>query len=143
MDKKNRFILNSILGMIIPASQDSEMPCARDVGFFDYLIDEGLIPLIEDGLNKIEYESKKQYDIEYNNLQDSDQKQLIDDLRRTSNEYFNLLTTHVMNCYYQHDSVLKKIGIEQNTPFPHGFYLSEWDISLLEPVYERGKCYRD
>ena len=143
MDKEKKCILNSILKMIIPPSNDGEMPCATDVDFIDYLLYENLTPWIEDGLKKIENESKKQYDCEYNNLQDSEQKQLIDNLRRTLNEYFSVLTTHVINCYYQHDIVLEKIGIEQTPPFPKGFHLSEWDISLLEPVYERGKRYRN
>ena len=86
---------------------------------------------------------ENQYECEYNYLKDCEQKKLIDNLRRTLKEFFGDLTTHVINCYYQHDSVLEKIGIENTPPFPKGFNLPEWDISLLEPVYERGKLYRD
>jgi len=143
MDKEKKNILNSILKMIIPASKDGEMPCATDVDFFDYLLHENLIPWIEEGLIKIENESKKQYEREYKYLKDCEQKKLIDNLKRTLKEFFGDLTTHVINCYYQHDSVLEKIGIENTPPFPKGFNLPEWDISLLEPVYERGKLYRD
>jgi hypothetical protein len=129
--------------MIIPASNDGEMPCATELDFMDYLQHGNLIPWIEDGIIIIDNESKKQFDCEYNNLQDSEQKQLIYNLKRNLNEYFSVLTTHVINCYYQHDIVLSKIGVEHNPPFPKGSHVSEWDITLLEPVFIRGKLYRD
>ena len=143
MDEEKTYILNSILKMIIPASYDGKMPCATEMDFIGYLSYEDLTSWLVEGLIKIEYESNTQYNCGYIKLQDSEQKQLIDILRHKFNRFFSDLTTHVINCYYQHDIVLKNIGIEHSPPFPAGFHLEEWDITLLEPVYERGKLYRD
>ena len=52
-------------------------------------------------------------------------------------------TSQVDRTYYQHDDVLKAIGLEAPPPFPKGYELEEGDILLLEPVYYRGKIYRD
>ena len=35
------------------------------------------------------------------------------------------------------------IGLEARPPFPQGYLLEEGDLTLLEPVYLRGKIYRD
>lgn len=142
MDEQETYILNSILKMIIPPSNDGEMPCATDVDFVAYLTCEDLTSWIVDGLTKIEYESKKQYGCGFLKLKEFEKKQLIDILRTKFKEFFSNLTTHVINCYYQNDKVLKNIGIEHSPPFPGGFFIEEWDYNLLEPVFERGKIYR-
>ena len=51
-------------------------------------------------------------------------------------------TSQVDRTYYQHDDVLKAIGLEA-PPFPKGYEVEEGDILLLESVYYRGKIYRD
>ena len=52
-------------------------------------------------------------------------------------------TSQVDRAYYQHDDVLKAIGLEARPPFPKGYEVEEGDILLLESVYYRGKIYRD
>ena len=142
MDKQETYILNSILKMIIPPSDDGEMPCATDVDFVSYLSNEDLTSWMVDGLAKIENESNELYGCRYTKLQEFEQKKLIDILRTKLKIFFIDLTTHVINCYYQNDRVLKNIGIEHSPPFPAGFLIEEWDFNLLEPVFERGKIYR-
>ena len=143
MDKNQTYILNSILKMIIPASTDGKMPCATTVGFCEYLSYTNITSWIIDGLKKIENESLLLFNCKYKKLKYSEQKRVIETMRIKFKPFFNDLTTHVINCYYQHDSVLKNIGIDHPSPFPAGYLLEEWDINLLEPVFNRGKIYRD
>jgi len=44
--------------------------------------------------------------------------------------------------YYGHPGVLSAIGEEARAPFPDGHSVVEGDLTLLEPVVERGTVYR-
>ena len=135
--------LNEILNLIIPPSEDGKMPGAADVGFLTYLQIENNTQWIQEGLIKIVEESHNKYEHEFSALSSSIQTQLINDLKRKFRQFFNHLTILVMQCYYQHDDVLVAIGLEGRPPFPEGYNLLEGDLILLEPVYLRGKAYRE
>jgi hypothetical protein len=49
-----------------------------------------------------------------------------------------LLTSH-----YQRADVLQGLGLDNRAPFPHGNLVKQSDLSMLEPVYERGPIYRE
>ena len=49
----------------------------------------------------------------------------------------------VAQCYYRDDRVMQALGMEARSPFPQGFEVEEGDWSLLDPVKQRGKLYRD
>jgi len=132
-----------LLNLFIPPSEDGKMPGAADVGFLAYIHNENILPWIKEGLINIIEESHNKYGQEFLSLSGSEQTELIDKLRRKSLQFFNRFTTQVLQCYYQHDDVLEAIGLEARPPFPQGYLLEEGDLTLLEPVYLRGKIYRD
>ena len=115
---------------------------AADVGFLAYIHNENILPWIKEGLINIIEESHNKYDQELSSLSGSEQTQFIDKLRRRFLQFFNRLTTQVIQCYYQHDDVLESIGLEARPPFSQGDLSEERDLTLLEPVCLRGKIYR-
>ena len=143
LNEEQERTLIALLNLIIPPSEDGKMPGAADVGFFAYMHKLSLLQWIREGLLSIVEESQNQYGQEFSALSGSEQTQLIDGLRRRHFRFFGSLTTEVIQCYYQHDQVLKLIGLEARAPFPEGYLVDEGDLTLLEPVYERGKLYRD
>ena len=143
LDVEQERTLMAIVNLIIPPSEDGKMPSAADVGFLAYMYNENFLPWIREGLIVIIEESQNKYGQEFSALSSSEQTRLIDKLRRRLLQFFNRLTTRVIQCYYQHDEVLEAIGLEARSPFPKGYLLEEGDLTLLEPVYERGKIYRD
>jgi len=143
LSEEQKRTLMKILNMIIPPSEDGKMPGAADIGFLTYIHNENLLPWIHEGLISIAEESHKNYGQEFSALSGFEQAQLIEKLRRKFLQFFNRLTTQVIQCYYQHDDVLVAIGFEARPPFPKGYLLEEGDLTLLEPVYLRGKIYRD
>lgn len=48
-----------------------------------------------------------------------------------------LLTSH-----YQRADVLQGLGLDSRAPFPQGNLVKQADLSMLEPVYDRGPIYR-
>ena len=143
LDEEQEQTLIAILNLIIPPSEDGKMPGAADIGFLAYIHNENILPWIREGLINIIEESHNKYEHEFSALSSSIQTQLIDDLKRKFLQFFNRLTTLVIQCYYQQDDVLEAIGLEARPPFPQGYLLEEGDLTLLEPVYLRGKIYRD
>ena len=143
LDKEQKRTLIALLNLIIPASEDGKMPGANDVGFLSYINNENVLSFIKEGLIRIIDESHNHYDQEFSALSDVQQSEIVNGLKRELFRFFKNLTTHVVQCYYQHDDVLKAIGLEARPPFPKGYEVEEGDILLLESVYYRGKIYRD
>jgi hypothetical protein len=143
LDVEQERTLMAIVNLIIPPSEDGKMPSAADVGFLAYMYNENFLPWIREGLIVIIEESQNKYGQEFSALSSSEQTRLIDKLRRRLLQFFNRLTTRVIQCYYQHDEVLEAIGLEARPPFPEGYLLEEGDLTLLEPVFLRGKIYRN
>ena len=143
LDEEQERTLNVLLNLFIPPSEDGKIPGAADVGFLAYIHNENSLLWIREGLINIIEESHNKYGQELSSLSGFEQTQFIDKMRWRFLQFFNRLTTQVIQCYYQHDDVLEAIGLEARPPFPHGYLLEEGDLTLLEPVYLRGKIYRD
>ena len=143
LNEKQEKTLMALLNLIIPPSKDGRLPGAADIDFLTYIHNEKLYPLIQNVLINVIEESHGEYDQDFSALSAYHQLHLTDQLRRRHNRFFTLLVTHIVRCYYQHDKVLEAIGLEARPPFPDGYRLEEGDLTLLEPVYKRGKIYRD
>lgn len=135
--------LMALLNLIIPPSEDGKMPGAADVDFLNYLHKEGLLPSINEEILFINKVSHEVYNQEFSALVESKQKQLIDKLPNKLSKFLTWLTSQVIYCYYQDHKVLRAIGLAARPLFPEGHFLKEGDLALLEPVYERGKFYKD
>ncbi len=64
-------------------------------------------------------------------------------LSKAKNPQVGALVGIVVQCYYRDDRVLRAIEMEPRAPHPAGYDLEQGDWSLLEPVRQRGKIYRD
>ena len=53
------------------------------------------------------------------------------------------LLSILVQCYYRDDRVMRSLGMEPRAPFPQGFEVEQGDWSLLDPVKQRGRIYRD
>lgn len=143
LNEEQKRTLNALVNLIIPPSEDGKMPGAADVCFLADIGSNKSLHWIQEGLFSIVEESHKNYGKEFSMLKSSDQALLIDRFKRSFIQIFNRLTTQIIQCYYQDDDVLEALGLEARPPFPNGYSLKEVDLTLLEPVYLRGKIYRD
>jgi hypothetical protein len=53
------------------------------------------------------------------------------------------LSRVILQCYYRDDRVVRSLGLEARPPFPKGHTLEQGDWSLLDPVRNRAKLWRD
>jgi hypothetical protein len=49
----------------------------------------------------------------------------------------------VLQCYYRDDRVMRALGVEARAPYPAGRVLEQGDWSLLDPVRDRPRMWRD
>jgi hypothetical protein len=141
-DQKNT--LDTLLKLVIPASEDGKMPSAAEVSFLEYLVDSepGFIPQLKQCLDAIIDAADPARDTPFSELDGPEQEALVNTLRRSQGELFNLFTNLVLSCYYQHDRVMIGIGLEPRPPFPKGHQVEGGDLSLLGPVKQRGEFWR-
>lgn len=73
----------------------------------------------------------------------TDQAALLARLRTERPGLFAAIESVVARAYYRDPRVLASIGMEDRPPFPKGYQVDQGDWSLLDPVRQRGKIYRD
>ncbi len=144
LNEGQKTILDALLDLMIPASEDGKMPGAREVGFPEYMVrnDAELVPELEQGLDMIIDATHADQGKSFFDLATSEQEILIGKFRNSQGEFLHLLTSLVMSCYYQDDRVITAIGLEARPPFPKGNEVDPGDFSLLEPVRQRGEIWR-
>ena len=55
---------------------------------------------------------------------------------------FDKFLEKLLDCYYTNDKVLVGLGLELRPPFPDGNDIETGDLSLLNPVIQRGNFLR-
>jgi len=141
LSEKQRLTLSSLLDVIIPGSDDGRMPSAGELDFVEYVCEWApeILPTIVEGLNALEELCASSF----NTLAAVERQSLVKELSRLQPVVFDKLHSHTLSCYYQDERVLAGLGLEPGPPFPRGNTIEPGDLSLLDPVRERPKFYRE
>jgi hypothetical protein len=128
--------LRTVAAMIIPASDEYEVPGADDPAIqADMLATMGrdamLVRAALDQLARLASKPLAELDAERRDA-------IAKEFRATGGAAAATLVRVVLQCYYRDDRVLRSLGIELRAPFPKGHVLPEGDWSLLDPVKARG-----
>lgn len=134
--------LAALLDLLIPPSDDGRMPGAGEMDFIGYLLQEAddLIPGFVQELHMLGEASRDRQGREFAELVTQDKNNLLDELRAGRSMP---LQNHMLACYYTDDAVMQALGLEPRPPYPQGHQVEPGDLSLLEPVRQRGKLYRE
>ena len=134
--------LTLLLDSIIPASELLGLPSAAKIDFLSFIDRRGLFNQANELLQKINHLSTEEYSLRFHLL---DAPQTLHIIGLIKGKHYRLLyefVTYVVHCYYQQADILSALGLNK-TCFPDGNCLNVGDLGLLEPVYERGKIYRE
>ncbi|MFK7966519.1 MAG: gluconate 2-dehydrogenase subunit 3 family protein [Burkholderiaceae bacterium] len=146
--------LNALLDMMIPASADGQMPAASTLGLFDdasgFAKDTQTkdaqtkddLRVLTAGLDATNMAANSQFGKPLGRLDAAQAKTVVDELRVSSAAFFELLTQHTVARYYEHERVLKALGVEPTAPWPRGHSVEDGDWSLLDSVKDRAPIYR-
>jgi hypothetical protein len=136
-----RRALRCVAGMMIPASAEYDVPGADDEQIFaDIVRSAGRdTAAIARALGDLEARAGSSVA----DLDPARRESAAGAWRAAASPDFILLQRLVLQCYYRDDRVMLSLGMEPRPPFPKGHAVEQGDWSLLEPVRQRAKMWRD
>ena len=129
-DEQDR--LREIVAMIVPASEQYDMPGADDPAIFAEIVVAAAAQVGETRAAIAAVDA----------LGDLAAAALGAALQKSSPEAAGHLQAITTQCYYRDPRVLEAIGVEARPPFPRGYKVEQGDFSLLDPVRARGPVWR-
>jgi hypothetical protein len=132
--------LRVIAGMIVPASEEFDVPGADDPAIqADILATLGRdAALVGEALNQL----ARLAGAPLAGLDAARRDAVAAELRATGGSAVATLSRVVLQCYYRDDRVLRSLGLEARAPYPLGHVLEDGDWSLLDPVRARPPFWR-
>ena len=132
--------LRTVAAMIVPASDEYEVPGADDPAIQADMLatlgrDTALVAQALDHLARLAGEPLAELDA-------GKRDAVAQEFRATGGAAAATLVRVVLQCYYRDDRVLRSLGLELRAPFPKGYTLQEGDWSLLDPVKTRPATLR-
>lgn len=133
--------LRTVAAMIVPASDEYEVPGADDPAIQADMLatlgrDTMLVAQALDHLARLAGKPLAELDA-------ARRDEVATKFRATGGVAAATLVRVVLQCYYRDDRVLRSLGLELRAPFPKGYPLEQGDWALLDPVKARsGKLRR-
>lgn len=135
--------LQAIVEVVLPGDSELGMPSAAAIGYEDYLSRYRLQDVSDSFVVMLESVCQQRYGRAFVDL-DLEQKLLsINACKLINVRVFSAFVSHLFKAYYTSPEVLMRIGAGSVPPFPSGNPLENDDWGILEPVFNRGKIYRD
>ena len=121
-----------------------EKPSAADVAAFEYIAERNPASFDEIGrqLDELDERAISIYAKQYTELTREKQDATLNDLREQDPRFLLGLALQAVECYYLDSRVMKAIGLPPRAPYPDGYSVHRGDLTLLDPVRERGQIWR-
>ncbi len=132
--------LRALAGIIIPASDEFDVPGADDPAIQADMLatlgrDAAPVRVALDALAQIAGAPLA-------SLDPARREAAALELRARGGPAVAALTRIVLQCYYRDDRVVRSLGLEPRAPYPKGHVLEDGDWSLLDPVRARPPFWR-
>lgn len=141
LNASQQAVLDALLNLIIPPSEDGTLPGAADIHLVPFFVDAE--PAYIDELSQELEGVIAALPPTFTTMSFDEQEALVLALREGRSAFFNKLTIRVFGCYYQQDQVLTALGQHAGPPFPEGNQVDPGDHGLLDPVRARGAVWRE
>jgi hypothetical protein len=146
LSEQQRELLAAVIDRIIPPSDS--VPSTAEVGVTEHVEGiSGIFPpsrsVLANGLKAVEATSSSNYSKRFVALSDGEKSSVLRDVEPRHKQFFDTLVRETYSGYYSHPTVLRAKGLPLSAPQPIGYEVEPFDMSLLEPVRNRGKAYRD
>jgi hypothetical protein len=140
LSPRQRDDLRTIAAMIVPASDEYNMPGADDAAIQADILatlgrDTKLVTAALEHLARLAGGPLAELDA-------TKRDAVAQEFRKHGGVAAATLVRVVLQCYYRDDRVLRSLGLELRAPFPKGYVLPDGDWSLLDPVKARSGTLR-
>ena len=134
--------LQCIAGMMVPSSDEFDVPGADDPAIFADIVkslgrDLGEVKTAIGILARLGGGSA------FADLTPVQRETAAAAFRERGGAELAAVSRAVLQCYYRDDRVVRSLGLEPRPPFPLGHTVEQGDWSLLDPVRARPKLWRD
>jgi hypothetical protein len=141
LSEENARDLLCLAGMMIPASAEYGVPGADDAVIFATILkslgrDLGHAHAALRDLAALSGGA-------FADLDPARREEVAASFHAAGGEALAILHRVILLCYYRDDRVMRSLDMEVRPPFPKGFVVEQGDWSLLDPVRERPKLWRD
>ena len=139
-----REILDIVLDQMIPEDTKRSKPSAAEVGVFEYIAERNPQSLLEIGrqLDKLDALASSSNTKPYAELTRETQDEILNRCRAEDSRFLLALALQTVECYYLDSRVMTAIGLPSRPPYPDGYSVHRGDLTLLDPVRERGQVWR-
>ena len=143
-DARECSVLSTLARIIIPASEQYGLPGADDEAIFSILLHKGVRwePQLKRGVRDF-VQFAKDCKLELSALNDDDLASLVDEFEELHPDFVQTMMTLTAQSYYMDERVLNALELPTGPPFPDGHEVQPGDWTLLEPVKQREKFYRE
>ena len=145
------FILNEILAQLIPSGAAGKIPSAAEFGVADFISQKvenhpELKQLFAQGLNYLE-DLLRQSGKTAAELSDEEWIAFVSLLEQSQQSFFEALLRSTYEGYYSESTIRPLFGLSSEPTQPEGYLVTSDDPMeldrMLEPVRQRGVCYRE
>ena len=140
--------LSSVLDEIIPPRPDGRLPGAGELGLGGYIAGAAekapdLRTALVQGLAALGDLAGRRGSEGFAALSKADKLEVLNEVATAEPAFLPGLIFHAYAGYYQNGRVLEALGMEPRPPHPEGYAIEPSDLTLLDPVRQRPKLYRD
>lgn len=137
--------LAALAAMMIPPSVTHGIPGADDESILNEILATARqhAELLEAGLGRLESSAQAEHGTPFTELVTETRRALVEADRVDEPMFYRVLVSITVQCYYRDPRVMESLGMEARPPFPEGYEVPEGDWSLLDPVRDRGRIWRD
>lgn len=135
-------LVDAVLTSLLPPSQDRGLPAPGGQPFVAFVASQGGLSTVRHVLQGYLDEAGGGDGTIPPDPGGVDWAGLSAAVQRKLGEPYLRFATLVLEHYYSSPEVMRALGLGQQPPFPGGRHVEAGDLSMLEPVYDRGKIYR-
>ncbi len=137
-----------VLDDLVPPSADGRLPGAGGLGLATYLdtaldVMPELKAMVAPSLTALDGLARRRDPGGLDALSAADRAAVLLELASSDDALPPILAIHAYTGYYQQPIVLEALGLEARPPHPKGYEMEENDLSLLDPVRQRAKLFRE
>ncbi len=139
--KLEKFV-NILSNIIIPGDKNKGIIYGSEVNFINFLEKNNKLTLVYDYQKEIENSLKDDKNLDFNSISDEVIHNTILKTKRKNFRILNEIAVLLCECYYSNINALEKLSLPTKPPFPDGNYIQDFDLSILEVVFNRGRIYK-
>ncbi len=145
LSKEDRGLLRILVGTMIPENEEYHVPGADDAAIFANILARAAAyhQQISESLKELDKISQDRHGEGFAAIDFDDRVKLLNDFRQMHVAAVQRIASIAVRCYYLDGRVMASLDMDVRPPYPNGFTVPDGDWSLLEPVRQRSKLYRE